>query len=147
MGYDRARQGRQDTMNYWGNDDMAWTIPQMKGFLKGLPMAMTHAHALVRRRPVATLLSKAMEASPLEGWYLTQGSVIDISLCGGSLDKLIADLFDTSKVDLVSLTIRYGPESVHLNVGAREIQIVGDVKLPALPEGMRIAKLTYLERS
>jgi hypothetical protein len=131
-------------MNYWGNDDMAWTAVQMKAFLKGLPSGMTHAHALVRRRPVATLLSTEMEGSPLEGWYLTQGSVIDISLCGGSLDKLIADLFDSGKVDLVSLTIRYGPKSVDLNVGARRVQVVGDVKLPVV-EGMRVAKMVYLE--
>jgi hypothetical protein len=133
-------------MEYWNNNTMDWTVVQMKGFLKGLPAGMTYANALVRRRPALMLLSTAMEASPLEGWYLTQGSVIDISLCGGSLDKLIADLFDTGAVELVSLTIRYGPDSVHLNVGAREIQVVGGVKLPALPEGMRVAKLTYLER-
>ncbi len=123
-----------------------WTNSQMKEFVMGLPGCMTYAHALVRRRPTLMLLSAAMDASPLEGWYLTQGDTIDIGLCGGTIGKLAADLFDSGKVDLISLIIRYGPESVTLLVPQREIQVVGDVTLPTLPEGMRAAKLTYLER-
>ena len=132
--------------HYWNTDTKAWTAAQMKALVLSLPTMMTHAHALVRRSPQLMLLSDAMAASPLEGWYLTQGATIDISLCGGSIDRLAADLFDTAKVELISLTIRYGTSSVTLKVPQREIQVVGSVTLPPLPTGMKAAKITMLER-
>jgi hypothetical protein len=130
----------------WNVDTKMWLPAQMKEFVTGLPTLMTHAHALVRRAPTLMLLSTAMEGSPLEGWYLTQGATIDISLCGGTIDRLAADLFDSGKVELISLTIRYGSDSVTLQVPQREIQVVGDIKLPPLPDGMKVAKITLLER-
>lgn len=131
---------------YWNMDTKMWLPAQMKAFVKGLPPAMTSAHALVRRVARPTLLTEAQGASPLPGWYLTQGYVIDISLCGGTIEKLAADLFDSGEVELVSLTVRYTTGSVTMNVSDREVCVVGDVTLPMLPEGMLVAKLTVLER-
>lgn len=127
-------------------EERRWSPHQMKAFVLGLPMMMTSAHALVRRVARPMLLTDVIAAAPLDGWYLTQGSVIDISLCGGSLEKLATDLFDSGLVELVSLTVRYTSGSVTMNVAVREIQVVGDVILPSLQSDMRVAKLVVLER-
>jgi hypothetical protein len=132
--------------HYWNTDTKMWTTAQMKALVLSLPAGMSHANALVRRTPAPMLLAVAMAASPLEGWYLTQGATIDISLCGGSIDRLAADLFDSGKVELLALTIRYGSDSVTLQVPQREIQIVGSITMPPLPDGMKVAKITLLEK-
>lgn len=128
---------------------MQWLPHQMKEYVLGLPAGMTTAHALVRRVAQPITLTEAQSASPLPGWYLTQGHVVDISLCGGTLEKLACDLFDSGAVELVSLTVRYTAASVTMNVAAREIQVFGfpTVALPQPTDtGLRIAKLVALER-
>ena len=128
-------------------DKLQWLPQQMKAYVLGLPTGMTTAHALVRRVARPITLTEAQSASPLPGWYLTQGHVVDISLCGGSLEKLAVDLFDSGAVELVSLTVRYTSASVVMNVATREIQVVGDVELPKVEEsGLRVAKFVILER-
>ena len=132
--------------HYWNTDTKSWTVAQMKAYVSGLPHVILSARALVRRIARPTLLTEAQAASPLSGWYLTQGHVVDISLCGGTIEKLAADLFDSGEVELVSLTVRYTTGSVTMNVAEREVCVVGDVTLPTLPEGMLLAKLTIMER-
>lgn len=126
-------------------DKKQWTISQMKAYVLGLPAGMNTARALVRRVNEPMLLTEPESASLLAGWYLTQGYVADISLCGGSLEKLAADLFDTGTVELITLTVQYETGNVTMNVAEREIKVFGKVVLPKPSDsGLYVEKLTLI---